>query len=70
VIDIGARCVRLGEKSMTLALAVFRDDELLTEGSLTYVHAELGTKNTTPLPPSFIERILAFEKTPPERKSR
>ena len=70
MIDIGARCVRLGEKSMTLSLAVFRGEELLTEGSLTYVHAELGTKNTSPLPPSFIERILAFEKIAPERKSR
>lgn len=70
MIDIGARCVRLGEKSMTLALAVFRGEELLTEGSLTYVHAELGTKNTSPLPTSFIERVCAFEKIAPERKSR
>ncbi|MEE2691498.1 MAG: thioesterase family protein [Pseudomonadota bacterium] len=70
MIDVGARCVRLGEKSMTLALAVFRGDELLTEGSLTYVHAELGTKNTTPLPASFIDRILSFEKIAPERKTR
>lgn len=70
MIDVGVRCVRLGEKSMTLALAVFRGDELLTEGSLTYVHAELGTKNTTPLPASFIDRILSFEKIAPERKTR
>ncbi len=70
MIEIGARCVRLGEKSMTLALAVFRGEELLTEGSLIYVHAELGTKTTSPLPASFIERVCAFETIAPERKSR
>lgn len=70
VIDIGVRCARLGEKSMTVALAIFRGDELLTEGRLTYVHAEPATKKTTPLPAAFVERVLAFEKTPPERKPR
>lgn len=70
VIEIGARCVRLGEKSMTLALAVFRGEELLTEGSLVYVHAQAGTKNTSPLPASFVERVCAFETISPERKSR
>ena len=57
-LDIGVRCARLGEKSMILALAIWRGGELLTEGSLTYVHAEPGTKNTSPLPAQFIEHIL------------
>ncbi len=69
-IDVGIRCARLGTKSMLVAAAIFRGDELLTEGSLTYVHAEPGTQNTSPLPQAFIDQILAFERTPPERKSR
>jgi len=65
---IGVRCARLGTKSMTIAMAIYRGDELLTEGSLTYVNAEPGTKNTVPLPPHVIERIEEFETTPPARK--
>ena len=68
-IDIGVRCARLGEKSLSIATAIFRGDELLTEGRLTYVHAEPNTKNTTPLPGELVERILALEATPPERKT-
>lgn len=69
-IGVGIRCARLGVKSMTVAAAIFRGNDLLTEGALTYVHAEPGTQNTSPLPEDFIERVLAFEKTPPERKAR
>ena len=67
-LDVAVRCARLGNKSMTIAMAIYRGEELLTEGALTYVHAERGTKNTTPLPEDFVERVLAFEKTPPARK--
>ena len=68
MIDIGVRCARIGNKSMAIACAIFRGDELLTEGRLTYAHAERGTKNTTPLPQKFIDQLLAFEKNPPEMK--
>ncbi len=68
MIDVAIRCQRLGTKSMMLAAAIFRGDELLTDGSLTYVHAEPGTKNTMPIPDAFVSRLLEFEKTPPERK--
>jgi acyl-CoA thioester hydrolase len=70
MIDVGVRCVRLGEKSMTLKTAIFRGEELLTEGALTYVHADRHTQESSPLPADFVERVLAFEKTPPERKNR
>lgn len=68
-LEVGVRCARVGEKSMTLMLAIFRGETLLTEGSLTYVHAEPGTKNTSPLPKEFVARVLTFEKTPPVKKS-
>jgi acyl-CoA thioester hydrolase len=67
-IEIGVRCARFGTKSMTIAMAIFRGEELLTEGALTYVNAEPGTKNTVPLPAHVIERIEEFENTPPDRK--
>ena len=68
-IDVGVRCARIGTKSMTMAMAIFRGDELLNEGALTYVHAEPGTKTTTPLPEEFVNRVLDFENTAPERES-
>jgi acyl-CoA thioester hydrolase len=69
-IEVAIRCVRLGKTSMTLKAAIFRGDEVLTEGSLTYVHADVETQNKSPIPAAFVERILNFEKTPPERKSQ
>jgi acyl-CoA thioester hydrolase len=69
MLDVAARCARLGEKSMTLKFAVFRGEDLLTEGALTYVHADLSTRKSTPIPKEFIDRVLAFERTAPERKS-
>lgn len=68
-IEVAARCARLGVKSMTMKLAIFRGDELLTEGTLVYAHAERGARNAAPLPREFVARILAFEKIPPERKT-
>lgn len=68
-IDVGVRCARIGEKSLSITTAIFRNDELLTEGGLTYVHAEPNTKNSTPLPGELVERILSLEVTPPERKT-
>ena len=67
MIDVGARCIKLGRTSMTLEAAIFRGGELLTQGKLIYVHAEPKTQEKTPLPDDFIERVLRFEKTAPEQ---
>ncbi|MHA7872378.1 MAG: acyl-CoA thioesterase [Hyphococcus sp.] len=67
MLDIGARCARIGNKSMTVELAIFRGDELLNEGAMTYVHVDQGTKETSPIPEDFIARVVALEKTPPAR---
>ena len=64
---IGARCARLGKTSMTLETAIFRGEELLTTGKLIYVHAEPKSQGKSPLPEDFIARVMAFEKTAPER---
>lgn len=69
MLEIGARCARLGRTSMTIEAAIFRGDELLTTGRLVYVHADAKTQEKSPLPEDFIARVLAFEKTPPERPS-
>ncbi|NOX83612.1 MAG: acyl-CoA thioesterase [Alphaproteobacteria bacterium] len=66
-VEVAIRCVRIGKTSMTLKAAIFRGDEVLTDGSLTYVHADVETQKKSPIPAAFVERIMGFEKTPPER---
>ena len=68
-IEVAVRCARIGTKSMTYAMAIFRGAALLTEGTLTYVHAERGTQTSSPIPDFVTARILDFEKTPPARKA-
>ena len=64
---IAVRCARLGRKSCSFAFAAFRSDELLAEGLNTYVAVERGATKTMPLEEEYVQRVLAFEKTPPER---
>ncbi len=66
-LQIGVRSVRLGRKSCAIAFAAFRDDELLAEGLNTYVAVRRGTTETIALEPDYVARVLAFEKTAPER---
>jgi len=68
-LDIGVRCTMIGNTSLAYAFAIFRRDELLTEGLLTYVHAEPGTKTKAPIPDEFAEQLVAFEKIPPKVKA-
>jgi acyl-CoA thioester hydrolase len=65
---IGARAARFGGKSMEVRAAVFRGEALLNVGMLAYVHVKPGTVETAPLPPDFIARVEAFERTKPQRK--
>lgn len=67
-LQVGVRCARIGTKSMVAEFVIVRGEEVLTEGALTYVHAEPGTKNTTPLPDRFIDKVTGFEMTAPARK--
>lgn len=67
MLEIGVRCVKLGNSSMVLEAAIFRGEEVLTTGKLIYVHAELNTQEKSALPKDFITRVEAFEVTAPER---
>lgn len=67
-LQIGIRAARLGTKSMDVAAAVFKGDALLNTGKLTYIYVKKGTRETAPLPADYVERVMAFERTKPERK--
>ncbi len=66
-IRICARVARIGRTSLTFAFAIYRATELLADGGLIYVNSSLKDKSSTPWPTPFIEKIEAFEKTPPFR---
>ena len=65
-LEIGMRCARLGTKSAAMACAIFRGDDLLNEGQMTYVYVRKGTVETAPLPEEYAARVIEFEKLRPE----
>ena len=65
-LEVAMRTARFGNKSMAIEGAVYRGDELLNVGRLTYVHVLKGTRSTAPLDPEYVARVTAFENSPPE----
>ncbi|MFN0023848.1 MAG: acyl-CoA thioesterase [Parvularculaceae bacterium] len=65
---IGIRAARIGVKSLDCATAIFRGDEILNAGKLTYVYVQKGTRLTAPLPAGHIDRLMRFERIVPLRK--
>jgi acyl-CoA thioester hydrolase len=66
LLDIGCRTARLGRSSMQLVLGVYRGGEQLTSGELLYVHVDLATRKSTPLPASVREAVLRYERVAPD----
>ena len=60
-IDVGLRCARIGNSSMTLVAAVFRDATLLVSGELVYVFADPHTQTSRPVPQALRDILLGFE---------
>jgi acyl-CoA thioester hydrolase len=64
LLDIGVRALRLGNSSMLFQFEIYRGDDHLITGQLTYVHAIDGKGSTLPL--TLTHLILQHEKTAPE----
>lgn len=65
VLDIGIRCARIGNSSMLLSAAVFRQDKLLVSGELVYVFADPSTQTSRPVPPPLRAVLDGFEAGQP-----
>jgi YbgC/YbaW family acyl-CoA thioester hydrolase len=61
MLDIGVRCERIGNSSMTFAAAVFRSDKALVAAELVYVFADPQAQAARPVPPALREALQAFE---------
>jgi acyl-CoA thioester hydrolase len=60
LIDVGVRCAKLGNSSMTFALEIYRGDELLISGELVYVYADAAAKKSAPLPEAWRARLTSM----------
>ena len=65
---IGVRTSYLGTTSFRVEFYVSRTGSVLVRGKMAYVNAGQVERAARPLASAFIDRILAFEHTPPERK--
>ncbi|HEY8049006.1 MAG TPA: GNAT family N-acetyltransferase, partial [Ramlibacter sp.] len=60
-LDIGLKCARIGNSSMVLPCAIFRDNDLLVTGELVYVFADPATQKSRPVPAPLRELLTAYE---------
>lgn len=62
LLDIGVRCVDIGRSSMRFVLEIYRGDEQLVSGEMTYVYADSRVRKSEPVPDDWRERLHAIEK--------
>jgi YbgC/YbaW family acyl-CoA thioester hydrolase len=65
LVHTGVRCARVGNSSMLLQCAVFRDDQRLVHGELVYVFADPATQTSKPVPVPLREWLGAFDRGEP-----
>ncbi len=65
LLAIGVRCAELGRSSMRFAIEIYRDDELLVSGEMTYVYADSRIRKSLPVPDPWRERLLATDRSGP-----
>ena len=60
-LDIGMKCARIGNSSMTFAGAIFRGDDLLVTCELVYVFADPASQTSRPVPQPLRELLTGYE---------
>jgi YbgC/YbaW family acyl-CoA thioester hydrolase len=65
LLDVGVRCARIGNSSMTVQVAVFRNRQRLVHGELVYVFADPATQSSRPVPHRLRDVLLGFESGEP-----
>lgn len=65
VLDIGVRCVRLGNSSMQFALEIYRGEQHVATGELFYVYADTSLRKGLAIADSWRAIIKAIETTKP-----
>jgi len=68
VLDVGMKCVRVGNSSILFLGGLFRGDELLVSCELVYVYADPATQTSKPVPPLLREILAGYEAGEPMRE--
>jgi YbgC/YbaW family acyl-CoA thioester hydrolase len=66
-LDVGMKCVRVGNSSILFHGGLFRGDELLVSCELVYVYADPATQTPKPVPPLLREILMGYEAGEPVR---
>ena len=61
VLDVGMKCMRVGNSSIVFHGGLFRGDELLVSCELVYVFADPATQTSRPVPAALREIFAAYE---------
>jgi YbgC/YbaW family acyl-CoA thioester hydrolase len=69
-LDVGMKCARIGNSSMTFQGAIFRAGELLVTCELVYVFADPKTQTSRPVPTPLRELLNGFEAGEPMLRVR
>ncbi len=65
LLEIGVRCAGIGRSSLRFLLEIFRGDELLVSGEMTYVYADSRLRESRPVPDDWRERLSSIESATP-----
>ncbi len=65
LLDVGLRCLRIGNSSLTFTGAIFAGDDLLITAELIYVFADPATQKSKPVPNTLRQTLDAFEAGKP-----
>lgn len=60
--DVGLRCARIGNSSMSFVAALFRGEQLLVHGELVYVFADPVSQTSRPVPAALRGALEGFER--------
>ncbi len=67
MLDVGMRCVRVGNSSMVFEGGLFRQDQFLVGCELVYVFADPATQTSKPVPQVLREVLTGYEAGEPMR---
>jgi acyl-CoA thioester hydrolase len=65
VLDIGVRCVNLGNSSLQFAIEIYLGEQHLVTGELFYVYADTSLRKGVTVPATWREVIKSMEKITP-----
>ena len=65
-LNVGVRCARLGNSSMTMVFEIYRTDQCLVSGELLYVYADPLAKKGVSIPQEWRARLKEIERLAPD----